>query len=781
MRFQLAHKLVTYLLVLSALAALGGHARALARRARCAVPRRRARCSFGVDAGNRLRRRARSRGRRPRAWRRSRCWRRCVWRIWRRLPDPDYGAGVRPRARRCSATSCFYRRTHRDYVHMLAFSFLLVLVASTLAASFSFVAAFAVYVAFAVWALILFHLRREMEENYLVKHSAQAPSQKVGVGRILGSRRVVGRAFFVATARGGRGGAGGRDRDLHASSPASGAGFVLGGAPASSNVVAAADEIVARPLRHDRRRTGTRWCCGRRLPRLAALAAATRPAGSAADGSTSAARSTTSTSAGAGPAAGRPELADGRRRGRRRRARRFWVHELGEDRRAAGIRPTGAGRTRSVRQEIEAVGIPASVLFAIDRAGGARAARDAARRRRRAAGRAALVGRDRAARGRRGQATATASSRSPHAHYVAYSRPRPAGERRADSPPTASCARSSTTSRCPTALQPRAAKRARRRGSALAEPAPAAIAPDERAGSRRWSTGCAPGTRTRTRPPPRPAGVDPVEDFLFSQPAGHCELFASAAVLLLRAAGVPARYVTGFRGGDWNAVGGYVAVRDDRAHAWAEAFVPDAGWVRVDATPPGAPPAPRRPPGRDRGRARLTSGAAGSSATTSAAPARSRAPAWHGSAPLGPPRALAADSAIAAASSPAALTALGLAAAPPAAPARARPPRLGAARRSTGRPSAANGRRRSIASTAGRWAGSRAPAGRGARTRRRTSTRARLRAAGPFARDDAFDGLTDRYAAARFGGQQPADETVAALGRTIGDVLSGRSKTSRSP
>ena len=65
-----------------------------------------------------------------------------------------------------------------------------------------------------------------------------------------------------------------------------------------------------------------------------------------------------------------------------------------------------------------------------------------------------------------------------------------------------------------------------------------------------------------------------------AQSAGHCELFASAAVLLLRVRGVPARYVTGFRGGEWNAVGGYVAVRDDRAHAWAEAFIADRGWVR---------------------------------------------------------------------------------------------------------------------------------------------------------------------------------------------------------
>jgi len=63
-------------------------------------------------------------------------------------------------------------------------------------------------------------------------------------------------------------------------------------------------------------------------------------------------------------------------------------------------------------------------------------------------------------------------------------------------------------------------------------------------------------------------------------------------VLLLRVRRVPARYVTGFRGGEWNAVGNYIAVRDDRAHAWAEAFVPDRGWIRVDATPPG-PPLPR--------------------------------------------------------------------------------------------------------------------------------------------------------------------------------------------
>jgi hypothetical protein len=121
------------------------------------------------------------------------------WRVWRRLPDPDVAPAF-DLVLALLAYKLFFRRVHRDYIQIAALTFLLVLVASTIAHSFVFVATFAVYVVVAVWALILFHLRREMEENYLIKHSAQAPSQKVGVGRILGSRRVVGGSFFAATA-----------------------------------------------------------------------------------------------------------------------------------------------------------------------------------------------------------------------------------------------------------------------------------------------------------------------------------------------------------------------------------------------------------------------------------------------------------------------------------------------------------------------------------------------------------------------------------------------------
>src|SRR5204862_5299824 len=122
----------------------------------------------------------------------------------------------------------FYRRVNRDYLHIYVLSFLVVLAAAALAQSFLFALAFALYVVAATWALILFHLRREMEENYLVKHSAQAPSQKVGVARILNSRRIVGRPFFAATGAVGLAVVGGAVATF-ALVPRVGAGIVFGG------------------------------------------------------------------------------------------------------------------------------------------------------------------------------------------------------------------------------------------------------------------------------------------------------------------------------------------------------------------------------------------------------------------------------------------------------------------------------------------------------------------------------------------------------------------------
>lgn len=78
---------------------------------------------------------------------------------------------------------------------------------------------------------------------------------------------------------------------------------------------------------------------------------------------------------------------------------------------------------------------------------------------------------------------------------------------------------------------------------------------------------------------------DPVERFLTYTRAGHCELFASAAVLMLRASGIHARYITGFVCTDLHPAGWYYATGRN-AHAWVEAYDPESGkWIAYDPTP----------------------------------------------------------------------------------------------------------------------------------------------------------------------------------------------------
>lgn len=79
-------------------------------------------------------------------------------------------------------------------------------------------------------------------------------------------------------------------------------------------------------------------------------------------------------------------------------------------------------------------------------------------------------------------------------------------------------------------------------------------------------------------------GRDSIDDFLFSTRKGFCEHYAAAFVVLMRAAAIPARVVTGFQGGTWNESGGYLLVRNSDAHAWAEIWLPERGWTRVDPT-----------------------------------------------------------------------------------------------------------------------------------------------------------------------------------------------------
>ena len=82
-----------------------------------------------------------------------------------------------------------------------------------------------------------------------------------------------------------------------------------------------------------------------------------------------------------------------------------------------------------------------------------------------------------------------------------------------------------------------------------------------------------------------PQTGDPLAQFLFVRRAGHCEYFAAAMTVMLRAEGVPSRYVTGFLPGEYNDLGGDYIVRESDAHTWVEVYFPSYGWLTFDPTP----------------------------------------------------------------------------------------------------------------------------------------------------------------------------------------------------
>jgi hypothetical protein len=81
--------------------------------------------------------------------------------------------------------------------------------------------------------------------------------------------------------------------------------------------------------------------------------------------------------------------------------------------------------------------------------------------------------------------------------------------------------------------------------------------------------------------------IDPTADFLLNRrdTGGHCEFFASAMVMMCRAVGINARMATGYRGGEYNSLGGFYVVKQKFAHAWVEVFIPKRGWVTYDPSP----------------------------------------------------------------------------------------------------------------------------------------------------------------------------------------------------
>ena len=469
----------------------------------------------------------------------------------------------------------YNRRAARDWQQMYLLAFLMLVAGSVLNAELTYGLAFLGFVISSTWALTLFHLRREMEDNLLVKHAADRASERVEVRRILDSRRIVGGRFFLGTAALSFGvflGA----AIVFLALPRVGFGFFLktrGGLTlagfsdgvklgghgvikddptvvmrveiASQYGRRGAPEIHWRGVAFDRYRDG-QWTRTKRAPRS---------------------RMTEEWET---------RSPEGRLVPRQRRRRHMlW---------AGPALPTPeidelAGRT--VRQEIWLEPLDSDVLF------GASNPRileiPNLRRRKRPDER-------------------NDEMRLEHGstiHYTVYSElapPPPDELRRAPAGPLPPgfevYVENSLT---PTEPAPKRPITARTRELALRITAPHTNTFDKAIAIQQYLM----ANYGYTRQLVDPGDQEPVDFFLFDRKKGHCEYFASAFAVLAREAGIPVRQVNGFVGGEWNEYQGYVAVRAGDAHSWAEVFFPDGGsyrergqviptgrWVTFDPTPP---------------------------------------------------------------------------------------------------------------------------------------------------------------------------------------------------
>jgi hypothetical protein len=437
----------------------------------------------------------------------------------------------------------FNRRSSRDYQWVYALSFLMLVAGTTLNAEISYALCFLGYVVSATWALILFHLRREMEENFLLKHTDQGASERVEVERILSSRRIVGGKFLAATAsvslaifffaallflvfpRVGFGlfFRGSQQRLTFAGFSD---GVQLGGhglIRTDPTVVmrvklddprfhgAAAPQLHWRGVAFDRYRQG-KWT---RSPQ--------------------AFRTRADTSVGAT-----------RTRVKLDAARTF-----------------GADLGQALRQEIFLEPLDTATLFAASTPLAFELEHVVPRR-------AGMLGRF-----TQNDEVRYSDGQGAGVRYVAYSNPMPPDPARLAAAPDANLRDYTAYLQLPAELTPRVRELAHRITEGKHGPyqkAEAILA------YLRSSYGY-------TLEMQSPGDLEPLDHFLFVRKKGHCEYFSTAMAILLRVAHVPTRNVDGFLGGEWNEYGQYVAVRGGDAHSWVEVWFEGVGWVTYDPTP----------------------------------------------------------------------------------------------------------------------------------------------------------------------------------------------------
>lgn len=439
----------------------------------------------------------------------------------------------------------FNRRTSKDYLQAYVVSFLLLVVATTMNTNLSYAICFCCFALFSVWTLSLFHLRREMEENYLLKHSDDAQSEKVEVERILNSRRIVGGSFLGGTGLISLGvivGAG----LVFALFPRIGFGLFVGQKRGGVAIAGFRDrvELGHHGVVRDNPTVVMRVVAGEKpLPPL-------RWRGTAFDRYE------------AGVWSQSPEVKGSQ--AVRAEGGLFVINH------APGLPelPPDQLRARLLRQEIYLDPLDSPVLFAADRP----VAIDELARGRGLTTRLGFTPR----RGPLGEMH-SARARTAGLHYVAYSHlasPRPELLRAAAA---VEDPRHEHFLQLPRGLPARIAELATRITRDRRTVYDKVIAVQQHL-----------QTHYRyTLKLTHDARLEPVDEFLFVTRRGHCEYFASSMTILLRTLGIHARSVNGFAGGEWNPYGKYLAVRQGDAHAWVEVLFANVGWVTFDPTPAG--------------------------------------------------------------------------------------------------------------------------------------------------------------------------------------------------
>jgi transglutaminase-like putative cysteine protease len=443
-----------------------------------------------------------------------------------------------------TVAKAFNRRAARDWQQMYLLAFLMLVAGSVLNPELTYGLCFLGFVIASTWALTLFHLRREMEDNLLVKHAADRASERVEVRRILESRRVVNGRFFLGTGALSFGvfiGA----AVVFLALPRVGVGFFLKGRGGltltgfSDGVKLGGHGLIKNDATVVMRVEVPGQYGGREAPEIHWRGVAFDRYSHGQWSRLNAAPRTMQT----------VEQSP-------TRDRRFLLW----DGPAMPARDIDALATQLVKQDIWLDPLESDVLF------GASMPR--------------IVEYSHMLRPRKPLAERNDEIRVEHGstiHYTVWSQL---------APPSPEVLRAATGPvpepyqvylQLPSEITVRTYELAR----TIVAGAPTTY--DKALAIKSWLANNLTYTLMLAEPGPQ----EPVDFFLFDRKKGHCEYFASAFAVLARAVGIPTRQVNGFLGGEWNEYQGYVAVRAGDAHSWDEVYFPNAGWVTFDPTPSG--------------------------------------------------------------------------------------------------------------------------------------------------------------------------------------------------